>query len=188
VVDEAEALDAWLRLAPADPLAERVAELAASTDSALVAVLADHARAFVSRDPAALLDVSERFAALTAWWQAAEAAAMAASLFEGQDQPRAAKAAARTAASFAERCEGTPGLAGTGPSEAASLTKREREIAILAAGGCSTKDIAERVYLSARTVENHLYRAYVKLGVTDRAGLAAALGTAESPSPSSAGV
>ena len=72
--------------------------------------------------------------------------------------------------------------------QGSTLSAREREIAILAAGGCSTKDIAERVYLSARTVENHLYRAYVKLGVTDRAGLAAALGTAESPSPSSAGV
>ena len=187
VVEEAEALDAWLRLAPAAPLAERVAELAALTDSGLVAVLADHAQALVSRDAAALLEVSERFAAMTAWWQAAETAAVAAGIFESQDQPRAAKAAARTAANFAGRCEGTPRSAGTGQSGSASLTKREREIAILAADGWSTREIAEKVYLSARTVENHLYRAYVKLGVTDRAGLAAALGTAEA-SPSSAGV
>jgi DNA-binding NarL/FixJ family response regulator len=187
VVEEAEALDAWLRLAPATPLAERVAELAALTDSGLVAVLADHARALVSRDPAALLEVSEAFAAMTAWWQAAETAAVAASIFESQDQPRAAKAAARTAANFAGRCEGTPRSAGIGQSGSASLTKREREIAIFAADGWSTKEIAEKVYLSARTVENHLYRAYVKLGVTDRAGLAAALGTTEA-SPSSAGV
>jgi DNA-binding CsgD family transcriptional regulator len=32
--------------------------------------------------------------------------------------------------------------------------------------------------VSPRTVENHLYRAYLKLGVTDRAALAKALGLA----------
>jgi DNA-binding CsgD family transcriptional regulator len=56
------------------------------------------------------------------------------------------------------------------------LTKREREIAVLAAAGKSSKQIAEGMYVSPRTVESHLYRVYVKLGVTDRAGLAAALG------------
>src|SRR5262249_32809723 len=67
-VDEALALDAWLRISPSPPLAdrlvERLAELAAMTDSALVDVLADHARALVSSDPPALLDAAERFAGL----------------------------------------------------------------------------------------------------------------------------
>jgi DNA-binding NarL/FixJ family response regulator len=48
------------------------------------------------------------------------------------------------------------------------LTRREREVASLAAQGLSSPAIAERLYLSVRTVEGHLQRAYTKLGVSDR--------------------
>lgn len=41
--------------------------------------------------------------------------------------------------------------------------------------GRSNKEIAEQLYLSLRTVENYLHRAYEKLGVSGRAELAAAL-------------
>ena len=55
------------------------------------------------------------------------------------------------------------------------LTEREREIALLASTGLKCKAIAERLYLSVRTVDNHLQRAYTKLGVGGRDDLAAAL-------------
>jgi DNA-binding CsgD family transcriptional regulator len=55
--------------------------------------------------------------------------------------------------------------------------EEEREVALLAATGMSSKDIAERLYLSVRTVNNHLQHAYTKLGVGSRAGLARALGS-----------
>jgi hypothetical protein len=48
---------------------------------------------------------------------------------------------------------------------------------MLAAAGMSSKDIAERLYLSIRTVNNHLQHAYTKLGISSRAGLANALGS-----------
>ena len=64
----------------------------------------------------------------------------------------------------------TPGLAG-GP-EAERLTRREREVAGLAAAGASNKEIAAKLHLSARTVENHLQSSYAKLGVTGRDQLA----------------
>ena len=44
------------------------------------------------------------------------------------------------------------------------LTDRESEIVTLAAGGLSNHDIAHRLVVSVRTVENHLYRACTKLG------------------------
>ena len=44
------------------------------------------------------------------------------------------------------------------------LTKRESEIAELFAWGASKKDIANRLYISERTVENHARNIYVKIG------------------------
>ena len=48
---------------------------------------------------------------------------------------------------------------------------------MLAAAGIASKDIADRLYLSVRTVNNHLQHAYTKLGVSGRADLAQALGS-----------
>jgi DNA-binding CsgD family transcriptional regulator len=57
----------------------------------------------------------------------------------------------------------------------AGLTSQEMEIAALAATGLTNKQIAERLFLSHRTVESHLHRVFPKLGVTSRAGLRDAL-------------
>ncbi|MEV6704236.1 ATP-binding protein [Micromonospora wenchangensis] len=56
-----------------------------------------------------------------------------------------------------------------------ALTAQERQIAELAASGMTNKQIAERLYLSHRTVGAHLYRIFPKLGVTSRAALRDAL-------------
>ncbi len=55
------------------------------------------------------------------------------------------------------------------------LTPQEYEIATLAATGMTNKEIAQRVFLSDRTVGAHLYRTFPKLGITKRAGLRDAL-------------
>lgn len=55
------------------------------------------------------------------------------------------------------------------------LTEREQEVAALAAEGLTNQEIAERIVLSRRTVENHLARIYAKTGVHTRAGLGAFL-------------
>lgn len=55
------------------------------------------------------------------------------------------------------------------------LTRREREVTWLAAEGSSDRAIAERLNLSVRTVEGHLHRAYVKLGIVGREELGGVL-------------
>jgi DNA-binding CsgD family transcriptional regulator len=55
------------------------------------------------------------------------------------------------------------------------LTPQEREIALLAAEGLTSKQIAERLFVSPRTVSTHLYRLFPKLGITSRAALRDAL-------------
>ena len=52
------------------------------------------------------------------------------------------------------------------------LSRREEEIARLAARGLSNRGTAERLFVSVRTVEGHLHRLYAKLGVSDRSELA----------------
>jgi DNA-binding NarL/FixJ family response regulator len=56
------------------------------------------------------------------------------------------------------------------------LSPRERQVAELAAAGRANKEIAAMLVVSERTVENHLYRAFIKLGIGSRAELADALG------------
>ena len=107
---------------------------------------------------------------------AAEAESAAASAHREAGREASARAAAARAALLLEHCGGarTPALAAAGPVE--ELTPREREIAALAASGASNREIAERLVVSIRTVENHLQHAYRKLGVDNRRQLPGLLG------------
>ncbi|MFD4589016.1 LuxR C-terminal-related transcriptional regulator [Streptomyces sp. NPDC058434] len=62
-----------------------------------------------------------------------------------------------------------------GTSKPHMLTPQELEIARLAASGLTNKQIAERLFLSHRTVGSHLYQIYPKLGITSRGMLRDAL-------------
>jgi DNA-binding NarL/FixJ family response regulator len=61
-----------------------------------------------------------------------------------------------------------------------ALTEREAEIANLLARGLSNPDIAKTLFISEKTVKNHINRIYAKLAVTTRAeAIAVWLGVAE---------
>jgi DNA-binding CsgD family transcriptional regulator len=153
----------------------RLRELADACDSPLVSARARHATAARAHDGRELAGAADDFEALGAMLLAAEAASGAAEAFSRVGDRRAATAALRRAGALTAACEGaaTPGL--TLAATAVPLSGREREIVILAAEGMTSKDIAERLYLSVRTVNNHLQHAYAKLGISSRAGLAQAL-------------
>ncbi|WP_162562749.1 response regulator transcription factor, partial [Mycolicibacterium conceptionense] len=59
---------------------------------------------------------------------------------------------------------------------AAMLTSQELQIAQMAASGLSNREIADRIYVSHRTVAAHLYKVFPKLGITSRNQLHSALG------------
>ena len=65
------------------------------------------------------------------------------------------------------------------PARAARLTPQEYQIVTLAAAGLSNREIAARLFLSHRTVGYHLYKAYPKLGITQRADLPGLIVAAE---------
>ena len=165
-----------------EDVSARLRDLAAACDSPLVSARARHAVAARARDAYELAGAADDFEALGAMLLAAEAAAGAGEAFTRNGDRRAATAALRRSIELAAICEGavTPGLfraATVHVAAAVPLSGREREIAMLAAAGIASKDIAERLYLSVRTVNNHLQHAYTKLGVSGRTDLAQALGS-----------
>jgi len=59
------------------------------------------------------------------------------------------------------------------------LSPQELQIARMAASGLSNREIADRLFLSHRTVGAHLYRVFPKLGIVSRSELARALAPSE---------
>jgi DNA-binding CsgD family transcriptional regulator len=82
---------------------------------------------------------------------------------------------------FAERAARE--LAATGetlrartPESLDELTDQERNVARLARDGLTNRDIGGRLFISARTVEYHLRKVFVKLGISSRSELRQVLG------------
>jgi DNA-binding CsgD family transcriptional regulator len=65
-------------------------------------------------------------------------------------------------------CGVTMAAAATTPGALADLTAQQREIVVLASRGLTNAEIADRLFLSPRTVASHLYRSYPKLGIAGR--------------------
>jgi DNA-binding CsgD family transcriptional regulator len=95
------------------------------------------------------------------------------------------------ARSWAERAQGELRACGvaiaseTGkPGALEELTPQQRQIVRLASDGLTDREIADRLYLSPRTVSSHLYRSYPKLGVASRHQLRDVIALMSTPTPS----
>jgi DNA-binding CsgD family transcriptional regulator len=154
--------------------APRLRELEGIVEGPRVGVAARFAEALRDGDAGQLSSVSEEFERLGDLVAAVDAAAQAALTFRRQGLRGSALGCSTRAAALAERCgASTSALRQAG--EPLPLTDREREIVMLISQGLSSREIAERLTLSVRTVESHVYRAMLKTGTTSRDELAALL-------------
>jgi len=151
--------------------AARLAELARTLDAPLPEVIAVHARALADHDGDLLDEVADRFSRIGAMALAADAAAQAA-----REHARAvARAKELESSARAHWLAVKFGLhspaidTGTQPLP---ITDREREIAAMVSAGFSNREIADRLSVSVRTVDGHLYRIFSKLDIQSRDQLA----------------
>jgi ATP/maltotriose-dependent transcriptional regulator MalT len=170
---EVHVLHAAVRFGYPEAVRHRLGELADMVDGRWAPAFAAHAAALADRDGQGLEDVALAFEDIGALLLAAEAAAGATQVFRDHGSGAKSRMAAARTRALAHSCEGarTPALFAV--EAPAPLTRREREIGMLAAQGLSSPEIAQRLVVSDRTVEGHLYRLYAKLGVTSREQLAA---------------
>lgn len=152
----------------------RLARVGAAVEGQWAEAAAALAGALADGDAEALMAAGEQLASQGYERYARECFAEASKAFD-----RALRRSdARAAWVRKTECDGVLGDEG-GPGadvDPRMLTKREREIASYAVAGLSDREIADRLTVSVRTVEGHLYRAYAKLGVTSREQLASSLG------------
>ena len=167
----AAALHDLLRLGEGPLVARRLEGLADLVDGELMTSRTTLARAVAESDVDLAAEAADRFESVGALLFAAESATLERRLASEAGLSRRSAAAAARATSLAARCESprTPAL--DARPEPAPLSLREREVAALAAKGQSSRQIAEQLFVSPRTVDNHLQRVYTKLGVSSRQAL-----------------
>jgi DNA-binding CsgD family transcriptional regulator/tetratricopeptide (TPR) repeat protein len=164
--------------------ATRARELAHALALPLSKAVARHADSLLAGDGEGLLVASSEYRAIGDRVAAADAAAQAAAVFTSGQQRRRGLYAAALAHELADGCGGvcTPALRS---AAGLPLSGRQRAVIELAVAGLSNREIADRLVMSVRTVEGHIYRACQRLGVNTRDELATVIrpGLAERPAP-----
>jgi DNA-binding NarL/FixJ family response regulator len=140
----------------------------------LAATRFDFVHALRAGSAADLETASASFEALGAMLYAAEAAAAAARAARKSGATKQVVRLDALTSRLLNFCGpvATPLLAGR---RGGVLSTREGEVARLAARGLTNRQIAQRLVVSERTVENHLYRIFTKLGVDARDKIAGAI-------------
>jgi DNA-binding NarL/FixJ family response regulator len=148
--------------------AARLAELAGLVQGPRAPTAAAHAAALAAGDGDALVDASRRYEEFGDRLAAADAAAHAVVAYQHAGLRGTALSASATAQRLAAECQGaqTPALLAATTSQ--PFTARQREIISLAAQGLSNKEIADRLTMSIRSVEGHLFRASQRVGANNR--------------------
>ncbi len=172
-----EVVHAAARLGRAADALDLVDLLGPAVDGPFTAAVVRHVHALAAADADELAGVAREFEVLGADLVAAEAHRSAANVYRRAGRGASAAVADRRVEALLEWCGNprSPGLEPVGVM-GEDLTEREREVAELAARGRTSPEIAAALYLSVRTVDTHLHRAYRKLMIDGRHQLRAALG------------
>lgn len=156
----------------------RLTEIARILRAPIADAVVTHAQGLADHNGDLLDTAADRFTAIGAMALAADAAAQA----------------AREHARTGQRCKELESLARThwlanqdglhtpaieAVAQPLPITDREREIAKLVAAGLSNRQIADRLGISVRTVDGHLYRIFAKLDIKNRDQLARFVGIAD---------
>ncbi|MDX2565405.1 LuxR C-terminal-related transcriptional regulator [Streptomyces sp. TX20-6-3] len=162
-------------------VADRLREIAQVIPGPLALGRALLVEGLAEDDPVRLLRAVDELDRAGADLLAAEAASAASVVWLRNGESRYAAAASHRAATYLSRCPGvrTPIIQRAQPAR--MLTEREKEIAWLASSGMPSKAIAERLVVSVRTIDNHLQRIYLKLGVSNRRDLSELLTLEKKP-------
>jgi DNA-binding CsgD family transcriptional regulator len=153
----------------------RLRELESTVEGPRVGLAARFAEALCDANGVELALISEEFERIGDLVAAVDAAAHAAIVYRGRDRRGSALVCSARAEALAEQCGGASTPALRQAAAPLPLTEREREIVMLLGAGLSNRAVAERLTLSLRTVESHIYRAMAKTGTTSRDELAALL-------------
>jgi len=156
--------------------ARRALDLAEQVDGAWSVAIAAHAVGLLSGEADDHEKAATAFETMGFSLVAAERWSEVSVARQRESLPARAAVAARKAAELGQRCEGAQTRALNFEATPVSLTRREREVARLAAQGSTNAQIAEELSVSIRTVESHLYTAFAKLGISDRNQLFNVLG------------
>ena len=148
--------------------APRLAELADDVQGPRAAAAAIHAAALAAGDGDALIRASRQYEEFGDRLAAADAAAQAVVTYHQAGLRGAAMNASAMVDRLAAECQGaqTPALRAAAAPQ--PFTARQREIISLAAQGLSNKEIADRLTMSTRSVEGHLFRASQRVGANSR--------------------
>ena len=146
----------------------RLTELESIVEGPRAKLASRFAGALADSDAPELEAISAEFEQMGDLVAAVDAAAHACIAFRHGDRRGSALGCSARAEALAKQCGGVSTPALREVSEPLPLTAREREIVRLIGSGFTSREVAERLCLSLRTVEGHIYRAMTKTGATNR--------------------
>ncbi len=167
-------LNDLLRLGEAGA-AVRARDVSSAVDGPIGKAVGLHAQAVISGRGIEFELAASSFAQMNFFLIASELWAAASAAYRREALGARSTKAAKKSHETANLCEGAKVRPVSWPDQVEPLSRRQREVALLAAQGATNIEIADALSLSVRTVESHLYATFAKLGVTARDELTSVL-------------